>query len=212
MKSNIIWHHATITKVSRNQQNNHPSAVLWFTGLSGAGKSTLAHALEAQLHGLDCRTIVLDGDNVRHGLCADLGFSDKDRKENIRRIAEVNKLFVEAGMIVLDAFISPIAADRKSAKQIINCDNFIEIYCHCDIKVCEMRDVKGLYKEARLGKIKNFTGVGASYEVPKKPDLILPTDTRSLNDCVNQIMAKLSAMGVIKTRDILEKNQDKVDV
>lgn len=205
MKSNIIWHHPTTTEVSRNKQNNHPSAVLWFTGLSGAGKSTLAHAVESQLHALNCRTIVLDGDNVRHGLCADLSFSDKDRRENIRRIAQVNKLFVEAGMIVLNAFVSPIATDRASAKQIINCDNFIEIYCHCNIEVCERRDVKGLYKEARLGNIKNFTGIGASYEAPKKSDLILRTDTDSLNYCVRQVMVRLSTMGVIKTGGTLEK-------
>lgn len=142
--SNTVWHHATVTRARREKQNDHKAAILWFTGLSGAGKSTLAHAVEERLHQMGCRTFVLDGDNVRHGLCGDLGFSDQDRQENIRRIAEVAKLMLESGTITLTAFISPFRAERNLARKLVPHGDFIEIYCSCDLAVCEQRDVKGL--------------------------------------------------------------------
>ena len=142
---NTVWHHATVTRERREQQNGHKSVILWFTGLSGAGKSTLAHALEERLHLQNRRTIVLDGDNVRHGLCKDLGFSDDDRQENIRRIGEMAKLFIQAGVITLTAFISPFREDRQRVRDLVPGGDFIEIYCRADLEVCEARDVKGLY-------------------------------------------------------------------
>ena len=151
--TNVVWHHATVTRERRQQQNGHKSVILWFTGLSGAGKSSLAHAVEEQLHQLGCRTFVLDGDNVRHGLSGDLGFSDEDRKENIRRIGEAAKLFLEAGVIAMTAFISPFREERKLVRKLVPHGEFIEIYCNADIGVCEQRDVKGLYKRARAGEI-----------------------------------------------------------
>ncbi len=146
---NVIWHRSTIAREHREQQNGHRSVVLWFTGLSGSGKSTLAHAVEERLHLSDCRTFVLDGDNVRHGLCSDLGFSRADREENIRRIGEMTRLFMEAGIIVLTAFISPFRADRERVRRLVGEDGFLEIYCRCPLDVCEQRDVKGLYRRAR---------------------------------------------------------------
>ncbi|MFC1685355.1 adenylyl-sulfate kinase, partial [Pseudomonadota bacterium] len=151
--TNVVWHHATITRDLRQQQNNHKSTILWFTGLSGSGKSTLAHAVEDRLHKLGCRTFVLDGDNVRHGLCSDLGFSDDDRTENIRRIGELSKLFLEAGVIVLTAFISPFRQDRELARSLVPHGDFLEIYTDSPLEVCESRDVKGLYAKARAGII-----------------------------------------------------------
>jgi len=169
----------------------HKGAVLWFTGLSGSGKSTVAHAVEEELHQLGCRTLVLDGDNVRHGLCGDLGFSDADRKENIRRVGEVSKLFVEAGLIVLTAFISPFRDDRSRVRALIGEDDFIEIYCRSPIEVCEARDVKGLYKKARAGVIKDFTGVSSPYEEPTASNLMIDTANSSVEDEVRQIIAYL---------------------
>src|SRR3990167_7212689 len=144
---NVVWHHATVTRARREAQNGHRGAIIWFTGLSGAGKSTLAHAVEEQLHQMGCRTFVLDGDNVRHGLCGDLGFSTADRVENIRRVGEVAKLFMEAGVIVLTAFISPFREDRNKVRAMVQPGEFIENYCQCPINICEQRDVKGLYKK-----------------------------------------------------------------
>jgi len=164
--SNTLWHHAVIQREHRQQQNGHRSAILWFTGLSGAGKSTLAHAVEERLHQLGCRTYVLDGDNVRHGLCGDLGFSAADRTENIRRIGEVAKLMIDAGVIALTAFISPFRADRERVRGMVMHGEFIEIYCHCPVEVCETRDVKGLYQRARAGEVKDFTGISSPYEAP----------------------------------------------
>ena len=155
--SNTVWHNASVTRQRREAQNNHRGAIIWFTGLSGAGKSTLAHAVEEKLHQLGCRTFVLDGDNVRHGLCRDLGFSDQDRVENIRRVGEMAKLFMEAGMIVLTAFISPFRDDRERVRGMVAHNDFIEIYCDSPIEICENRDVKGLYKKARAGEILEFT-------------------------------------------------------
>lgn len=157
--TNVVWHHATVTRARREAQCGHRGAIIWFTGLSGAGKSTLAHAAEEALHQRGCRTFVLDGDNVRHGLCGDLGFSPQDRVENIRRVGEVAKLFMEAGVIVLTAFISPYRADRARVRGMVEHGDFIEIYCDSPIEVCESRDVKGSYKKARAGQIPDFTGI-----------------------------------------------------
>jgi adenylylsulfate kinase len=152
-----VWHHATVTRARREVQNGHRGAILWNTGLSGGGKSTLAHEVEERLHQMGCRTFVLDGDNVRHGLCGVLSFSDKDRVENIRRIGEISKLFMEAGVIVLTAFISPFRADRNKVRGMVAQGDFVEIFCQCPIEVCEQRDVKGMYKKARAGEISQFT-------------------------------------------------------
>lgn len=189
--SHIVWHHATVTRARREILFKHKSFVLWFTGLSGSGKSTLAHAVEEELYQRGCRTFVLDGDNVRHGLSVDLGFSNEDRKENIRRVGEVSKLFIESGAIVLTAFISPFREDRARVRALIGNGDFIEIYCCSSIEVCEARDVKGFYKKARAGKICDFTGVSSRYEVPERPELIVDTEKVSLHDCVNQIVEYL---------------------
>jgi adenylylsulfate kinase len=191
--SNIIYHQATVTQQRRNKLNNHKSVVLWFTGLSGSGKSTLAHALEEKLFNMGCRTFVLDGDNVRHGLNSNLGFSETDRSENIRRISEVSKLMLEAGLIVMTAFISPFKQDRNEARTLIANDNFIEIYCKASIETCEKRDVKGLYKKARAGEIKNYTGIDSPYEAPVNPELIIDTDQETLDYSVSKIMNYLEA-------------------
>ena len=195
--NNTVWHHASVTRKRRQILNRHQSVILWFTGLSGAGKSTLAHAVEEHLHAAGCRTFVLDGDNVRHGLCRDLGFSDQDRRENIRRIAELAKLMLEAGVITLTAFISPFAAERQHARQLVPQGDFIEIYCHCDIAVCEQRDVKGLYKKARQGEILQFTGISSPYEAPAHPELIVDTGRDSLSGCVEQVLALLKDRGIL---------------
>jgi adenylylsulfate kinase len=189
ISDNVVWHHATVTRARRERLNNHRGAVLWFTGLSGSGKSTIGHCVEEELHRLGCRTIVLDGDNVRHGLCGDLGFSEDDRHENIRRIGEVSRLFVEAGVIVLTAFISPFRADRERARRIVGTDDFIEIFCRCPLEICEQRDVKGLYARARAGEIKDFTGISSPYEAPLAPDLVVDTGRECLDACVGRVLA-----------------------
>ncbi|MDO9450483.1 MAG: adenylyl-sulfate kinase [Rugosibacter sp.] len=195
--SNVVWHQATIKRADRQRQNGHGSAVLWFTGLSGAGKSTLAHAVEAQLHQLGCRTYVLDGDNVRHGLCGDLGFSVADRTENIRRIGETAKLMIDAGLFALTAFISPFRADRERVRGMMMPGEFIEIYCQCGVEVCETRDVKGLYKRARAGEVKEFTGISSPYEAPAKPELVVDTATQPLEACVSQVLDYLQQRGLL---------------
>lgn len=196
--NNTIWHHATVTRSRRQELHRHRSAVLWFTGLSGAGKSTLAHAVEESLHQLACHTFVLDGDNVRHGLCADLGFSMLDRTENIRRVGEVTKLFVEAGLIVMTAFISPLRSDREQARGLFPHGDFFEIYCAAELTLCETRDVKGLYRRARAGEVKEFTGISSPYEVPENPDLIINTGELSVGDCVENVLTFLRQRGVLK--------------
>lgn len=193
--NNLVWHHATVTRQRRADLNQHHSTVLWFTGLSGAGKSTLAHALEERLYQMSFHTFVLDGDNVRHNLCKDLGFSAEARVENIRRVAEVAKLFVEAGVIVLTAFISPFAEDRTKARQLLG-DDFIEIYCDCSLEICEQRDVKGLYRRARAGEVKEFTGISSPYEIPEQPDLRVNTGSQDLESCVTQVLDYLVQRGV----------------
>ena len=193
---NTVWHHATVTHLRREAKNGHRGAILWFTGLSGAGKSTLAHAVEEALHQRGCRTFVLDGDNVRHGLCADLGFSSRDRVENIRRIGEVTKLFMEAGVIVLTAFISPYRADRERVRDMVGQSDFIEIYCNASLEICENRDIKGLYKKARAGQITDFTGISAPYEIPVSANLTINTGSASLNVCVEQVIKEIMSRGI----------------
>lgn len=190
-ENEVVWHHATVTRERREALNRHRSAVVWFTGLSGAGKSTIAHETEERLHRLGCRTYVFDGDNVRHGLCSDLGFSVPDRRENIRRIGEMVKLFLDAGVIALTAFISPFRSDRERVRSLVGRENFIEIYCRCPVEVCESRDVKGFYKKARRGEIPEYTGVSSPYEEPLQADLTLDTDILSLEDCVAQVVILL---------------------
>lgn len=195
--SNVVWHHATVTRDRRQQQNGHKSVILWFTGLSGAGKSSLAHAVEEQLHQLGSRTFVLDGDNVRHGLSGDLGFSDDDRKENIRRIGETAKLFLEAGVIAMTAFISPFRAEREMVRTLVPHGEFIEIYCRAEIGVCEERDVKGLYKRARAGEIKDFTGISSPYEEPVSPEITVDTGTQPIEECVDEVIGLLRKRGIL---------------
>jgi adenylylsulfate kinase len=195
--SNIIYHQASVTRQRRNKLNNHRSIVLWFTGLSGSGKSTLAHALEEKLFQKGCRTFVLDGDNVRHGLNSNLDFSEIGRTENIRRISEVSKLMLESGLIVMTAFISPIKKDRNEARKLISSDDFIEIYCKASLETCENRDVKGLYKQARAGEISNYTGIDSPYQVPENPELIIDTDNQSLEESVSSILNFLELNEVI---------------
>jgi adenylylsulfate kinase len=198
MKSpNVIRQRAAVSRPRRETLNGHMSINLWFTGLSGSGKSTLAHAIEERLHLMGCRTYVFDGDNVRHGLCGDLGFTLKDRSENMRRIAEMVNLFLDAGVISLTAFISPLKADRELVQQIIGPENLIEVYCNCSLEICEKRDVKGLYKKARAGEIKNYTGISSPYEAPTNPDIELDTGTRPLRECVNDIINELRERGII---------------
>ncbi|MBF0399764.1 MAG: adenylyl-sulfate kinase [Magnetococcales bacterium] len=197
----IVWHQATVTRARRERQNRHKGMALWFTGLSGSGKSTLAHALEEHLHQLGCHTFVLDGDNIRHGLCRDLGFSIADRQENIRRMGEVTKLFVEAGLITLAAFISPFQADREQARALAGRENFVEIYCQCPLEICEQRDRKGLYQKARAGLIDDFTGISSPYEEPVNADLVLNTAELSVEACVTRLADYLQPRVLNITRD-----------
>jgi adenylylsulfate kinase len=188
---------ATISRSDRESQNGHKSVILWFTGLSGAGKSTLAHAVETRLFEMGSSTYVIDGDNVRHGLCGDLGFSAEDRTENIRRVGEVAKLFTEAGIIVLTAFISPFRADRDRVRQMVKEGEFLEIYCKADLSVCEERDVKGLYKKARAGEIPEFTGISSPYEAPEAAEIEVETGAKSLDECVAFVISSLQQRNII---------------
>ncbi len=197
VSSNVVWHHATIDRQRREALNGHKSVILWFTGLSGSGKSTLAHAVEEQLYEMKCRTFVLDGDNIRHGLCGDLGFSDDDRVENIRRIGEVAKLFLEAGVITLTAFISPFRSDRERVRNLVPHGDFLEIYCRCPLEICEERDVKGLYKKARAGEIKAFTGIDSPYEEPLAPELAVDTGSESLEESTAKVIGLLKSRGIL---------------
>lgn len=201
MKStNITWQESLITKEHRQKLKGHNSFVLWFTGLSGAGKSTLAAEVEKALHKRGVHTYILDGDNIRHGLNENLGFSPEDRKENIRRIGEVSKLFVAAGVITLAAFISPYQEDRNLVRKLLGENEFIEVYLKCSIEECEKRDPKGLYKKARTGKIKGFTGIDAPYEIPINPELVLETDRQPLVESIKQIIDFLEDKGYILSR------------
>ena len=187
--SDVVWHSPTVTRVDRERQNGHRACVIWFTGLSGAGKSTLAHALEAALFSRGMRTYVFDGDNVRHGLCGDLGFSPSDRRENLRRIGEMAKLFADAGVVGLAAFISPLREDRELVRRIVGSDTFVEVFVSCPLDVCETRDVKGMYRRARAGEIAEFTGISAPYEAPESPDLVLETGRESIGDSVERMLS-----------------------
>jgi adenylylsulfate kinase len=196
--TNITWHRSSVTREDRQNLRGHNDAVLWFTGLSGSGKSTLAFATERALMDRACHSYVLDGDNVRHGMNKDLGFTPEDREENIRRIGEVAKLFADAGLLVMTAFISPYSRDREVARGLhTSGDEFVEVYCKCALSVCEERDPKGLYKKARAGEIRNFTGIDAPYEEPDDAEIIVDTDSETVEECVGKILAYLENKGVI---------------
>ena len=194
---NLYFHEHRVPRELKEKRNNHKSRVLWFTGLSGSGKSTVANATEKILHDMGLHTYILDGDNVRIGLNKDLGFSPQDRTENIRRITEIAKLFADSGLIVLTAFISPYKEDRDQAREIIGNEDFIEIFISADLSVCEERDPKGLYKKARSGEIKGFTGIDAPYEAPVDPELIVETDKNNIEECAHIIVNYLSKNGII---------------
>lgn len=194
---NIVWHNATITKDDRHRKNNHKSAILWYTGLSGAGKSTLANKVEEKLFERGYNTYVLDGDNVRMGLNKGLGFDAEGRKENIRRIGEVAKLFVDAGIIVSTAFVSPYKEDRDMVRALVPAGEFVEIYIAASLEVCETRDTKGLYKKARAGEIKNFTGISDPYEAPENPELTVDTGAQTLDESADVVLAYLEEKGYI---------------
>ena len=188
---NIVWQETKVTREDRYRLNNHRSCLLWFTGLSGAGKSSLATAVEKELYSYGIRSYVLDGDNIRHGLNSNLGFTPEDRKENIRRIGEVSRLFVDAGLFALTAIISPYREDRQMVRERFAKGEFIEIYVKCPLEVCEMRDPKGLYKKARRGEIQNFTGISAPYEEPLQPEIVVETDKQTLEQSVAQVIQYL---------------------
>ncbi|MEK4069763.1 adenylyl-sulfate kinase [Peribacillus sp. FSL R5-0717] len=195
--TNVTWHETSLTKEHRRKQNGHESTVLWFTGLSGSGKSTIANAVAKELYNRNIRSYVLDGDNIRHGLNKDLGFSEEDRTENIRRIGEVSKLFVDSGQFVLTAFISPFRADRQIVRDLLEEGEFIEVYIKCPIEECEVRDPKGLYDKARKGIIKDFTGIDSPYEEPEQPEIILESDQYSIEECVEHVIGYLTAKKAI---------------
>jgi adenylylsulfate kinase len=195
--TNIVWHQGAVTRADREKLNGHKGATIWLTGLSGSGKSTIAVDLEKRLAERGVRTYILDGDNIRHGLNKNLGFSPEDRTENIRRIGEVAKLFTDAGIVALTAFISPYRADRDQVRKIMGDGDFIEVHVDCPVEVCEQRDVKGLYKKARAGEIKEFTGFSAPYEAPEKPELTIKTAGQSVEDSSKQILGYLESKGIV---------------
>ena len=197
-KKDLYWHEHSITVEKRRESYNYKSCVIWFTGLSASGKSTLANSLATRLHMLGIKSYVLDGDNIRHGLNKNLGFSPEDRKENIRRIGEVAKLFVDAGLIAMTAFISPYKEDRNDARKLLKEDEFIEVFVKCSLLECEKRDPKGIYKKARSGEIKEFTGISAPYEDPENPEIVLETDKTSLEECIETILNYLLENEYIK--------------
>ena len=200
MTDDVYWHAGNIDRQTRQNRNKHKSFVLWFTGLSGSGKSTLANALEKQLFDSGHHVIVLDGDNVRHGLCSDLRFTAEDRHENMRRIGEVSKLFVESGTIVLAAFVSPYLEDRELVRSRLPHGDFYEVYCECGLDICEERDPKGLYARARKGEIENFTGISAPYEEPIKPDIIVNSSKLSIEEEVEVVINELRRKNLIEIR------------
>lgn len=198
--TDIVWHQASVTRSRREALNRHRGAVLWFTGLPSSGKSTIAHLVEERLHRAGCRTMVLDGDNVRHGLSGDLGFSVNDRRENIRRIGEVARLFVDAGVILLTAFVSPLRADRERVRGLFAPGDFLEIHTRCPADVCARRDAKGHYRRAHAGEIREFTGVSAPYEPPEAPELELDTGARPPQDCVIAVLELMAGHSIIPGR------------
>jgi adenylylsulfate kinase (EC 2.7.1.25) len=193
----LRWHPQQVTRAMREARSGHRSVLVWFTGLPSSGKSTLAHGLEERLFAEGRSAYVLDGDNVRHGLCRDLGFAEKDRAENIRRIGELANLFLDAGIITLAAFVSPYAADRRKVRELVGAENFIEVYCRCPVEVCEARDEKGNYARARAGGIAHFTGISAPYEAPPSPDLVLDTDRTDVEAAIAAVLSLLRRRGVI---------------
>ncbi|MGM0767975.1 MAG: adenylyl-sulfate kinase [Pseudomonadota bacterium] len=197
MAANIVWHDHKITRAERSVNKNQKPCLLWFTGLSGSGKSTIANALDVALHNRGYHTFLLDGDNVRHGLCKDLGFSDEDRVENIRRIGEVSKLFADAGLIVLSAFISPFTSDRRLVRNLFPAGEFIEVFMDTPLDTCEERDPKGLYEKARAGKIKHFTGIDSPYDAPEHPEVRLDTSVMSVDQCVDTLIDYLLERNLI---------------
>ena len=197
--TNVTWHNHAVSKDERRRLFGHGGAVLWFTGLSGSGKSTIANAVDHKLHHLGKHSFVLDGDNIRLGLNRNLGFSAEDRTENIRRIGEVAKLFASAGTIALTAFISPYRADRDKVREILPAGEFIEVYVNASLETCEKRDPKGLYKKARAGEIKNFTGISDLYEAPEKPELILDSDTGDIEQLADEVIAYLETHGILSS-------------
>jgi adenylylsulfate kinase len=194
--TNIVWHAGAVTRADRERLNGHRGATVWLTGLSGSGKSTIAVELEKRLWDRGVRAYILDGDNIRHGLNKNLGFSPADRTENIRRIGEVAKLFTDAGLVALTAFISPYRADRDQVRALMP-EDFIEVFVDCPVEVCERRDVKGLYKKARAGEIPEFTGVSAPYEPPERPELTIRSDRQSVEESVREVLAYLERRGII---------------
>lgn len=196
--TDITWHKPLVTQADRERRNRYKGVVIWQTGLPSSGKSTLAHEVERLLFERGCNSYVLDGDNIRHRLNKDLGFSPEDRKENIRRIGEVANLFADAGMIVLTAFISPYREDRDQARALNEQGRFFEVFCKCTLEECEQRDPKGLWVRARKGELKEFTGVSAPYEEPQAPEIIVETDKHSLEECAEQIMRHLEEQDIIK--------------
>jgi len=195
--TNVVWHHSAVTRQDRERRNDHKSVILWFTGLSNSGKSTIAHAVEEKLFEMGCSTFVFDGDNVRHGLCSDLSFSKEDRVENIRRIGEMAKLFIETGVIAVTAFISPFRSEREKVRKLVGPEDFIEVYCRCPLEVCEERDVKGHYRRARMGEIKEFTGISSPYEEPESPDLTLDTSSNTVEECAQEVIRLLVDRAVV---------------
>jgi len=194
---NIVWHPHPVTKSQRSKQKKQRPCIIWFTGLSGSGKSTIAGAVEQKLYELGHHTYLLDGDNVRHGLNKNLGFSDDDRVENIRRIGEMAKLFADAGLIVLTAFISPFRADRRMVRELVEQNEFIEVHMNTPIETCEQRDPKGLYKKARAGEIKNFTGIDSDYELPEVAEITIDTAALSIEDCADHVINYLQQNQII---------------
>ena len=201
MADDIVWHDHKVVRSQRAENKNQKPCLLWFTGLSGSGKSTVANALDVALHNRGYHTFLLDGDNVRHGLCKDLAFSDHDREENIRRVGEVCKLFADAGLIVLSAFISPFNSDRRLVRKLFPAGEFIEVFMNTPIETCESRDPKGLYQKARSGQIKDFTGIDSPYELPAHPELRLDTSRMSVGDCVEVLIAYLLEREMIARKD-----------
>ncbi|MAD05620.1 MAG: adenylyl-sulfate kinase [Pseudoalteromonas sp.] len=197
MDENIVWHNYAISKSQRSEQKKHKPTILWFTGFSGSGKSTVANALESALNQLGVHTYLLDGDNVRHGLCKDLGFTDEDRVENIRRVGETAKLMVDAGLVVLTAFISPFQSERDMVRNLVEDGEFIEVFLDTPLEVCETRDPKGLYKKARAGEIKHFTGIDSDYQIPASPEIKIDTSKNTLDQSVQELVAYLKQQKII---------------
>lgn len=196
MNGNIVWHSSAVKREDRETQLKQKGVLMWFTGLSGSGKSTIANKVEELLYEKKTHTYLLDGDNIRHGLCSDLGFSLEDRTENIRRIGEVGKLFVDSGTITLGTFVSPLRSDREKLRELMGTD-FIEVYVKCSLETCEKRDPKDLYKKARNGEIKDFTGIDSPYEEPKAAEIVLDTDELDENQCADKVIGYLTEVGII---------------